>query len=371
MSAYINSLAVAFPNQPVDNDQIEPLLGLIGGRPSKLRNLILGRNGIKTRYYAIDPKNGQQTHNNTQLTAEAVRKLVTSGSPDLLACGTSSPDQIIPNHAVMVHGASGLPACEVVSTAGVCCSSMAALKYAWMAVETGSARDAVVTGSELASSVFRARNFPQSATGQVTANAFRARIPALDALRRGRSPCRRRRDPTAPACRCGSIGSTWSLMPTSWRPACTPVASSGPTAHCKVGEAEDLGQAHAQGYFNLTQDLKVLERSLIPVAFRKSLERVKQRRELTSEGVDWLLVHMSSEFFRTSIAETLTDCGLPMPQDKWFTNLATKGNTGSASCFIMLEELFASGRLKPGDRIVCAVPESARFTFAYMHLTVV
>ena len=60
-----------------------------------------------------------------------------------------------------------------------------------------------------------------------------------------------------------------------------------------------------------------------------------------------------------------------IPQDKWFTNLHSKGNTGSASIYIMLDELFRSGQLRDGQRILCFVPESGRFTGAFMHLTVV
>ena len=60
-----------------------------------------------------------------------------------------------------------------------------------------------------------------------------------------------------------------------------------------------------------------------------------------------------------------------MSPERWFTNLKYKGNTGAASIFIMLDELFKSGKLKAGQRILFMVPESARFTFACMHLTVV
>ncbi|MEG4515746.1 MULTISPECIES: hypothetical protein [unclassified Microcoleus] len=35
----------------------------------------------------------------------------------------------------------------------------------------------------------------------------------------------------------------------------------------------------------------------------------------------------------------------------------------------MLEELFNYGTLQPGQKIFCFVPESARFTTAYMRLT--
>ena len=34
---------------------------------------------------------------------------------------------------------------------------------------------------------------------------------------------------------------------------------------------------------------------------------------------------------------------LRIPCERWFTNLTTKGNTGAASIYIMLEELVASG----------------------------
>jgi 3-oxoacyl-[acyl-carrier-protein] synthase-3 len=65
----------------------------------------------------------------------------------------------MPNHAVMVHGELGVPVREVVATAGVCLSGATALKYGWMAVKSGEARNAVVTGSEIASLVLRAQNY--------------------------------------------------------------------------------------------------------------------------------------------------------------------------------------------------------------------
>jgi 3-oxoacyl-[acyl-carrier-protein] synthase III len=62
--------------------------------------------------------------------------------------------------------------------------------------------------------------------------------------------------------------------------------------------------------------------------------------------------------------------GFVIPQERWFSNLTTKGNTGSASVYIMLEELFHSGKLKAGDRLLCYVPESGRFSTGYILLTV-
>jgi len=63
--------------------------------------------------------------------------------------------------------------------------------------------------------------------------------------------------------------------------------------------------------------------------------------------------------------------GCDIPQDKWFTNLPYKGNTGSASIYIMLEELFNSNKIKKGEKILCYIPESGRFSTAFMLLEVV
>jgi 3-oxoacyl-[acyl-carrier-protein] synthase III len=136
-------------------------------------------------------------------------------------------------------------------------------------------------------------------------------------------------------------------------------------------EIDNFDNAWGDGYFNIAQDVRLLNETILPVALRRSLEHVRQKRQLQADAVDWLLPHLSSYFFRQPIYDTLAEMGFRVPYEKWFTNLETKGNTGSASMYIMLEELCSSGRLKPGDRLLCAVPESARFQFAYMHLTVV
>src|SRR4029077_19368849 len=133
------------------------------GKPSRVRRIILRSNGILTRHYVLDPLTGEPRYNNAQLTAEAVRLLAGDGVSlsqiDLLACGTSSPDQLAPGHAVMVHGELGSVPCEAAAFGGICCRGMGALKYAHMSVATGGARRAVATGSEVVSTQLRAQMF--------------------------------------------------------------------------------------------------------------------------------------------------------------------------------------------------------------------
>src|SRR5580693_8069193 len=133
-TVYITNTSIFMPNEPVSCDEMELYLGYINGKPSKSRKIVLRNNGIKTRYYALT-KEGKPTHTNAQMTALAVKSLF-AGDPgkikalELLSCGTSSPDQMMPSHGVMTHG--WLPetnGVEVVSPSGVCCAGMHAFKY--------------------------------------------------------------------------------------------------------------------------------------------------------------------------------------------------------------------------------------------------
>ena len=101
------------------------------------------------------------------------------------------------------------------------------------------------------------------------------------------------------------------------------------------------------------------------------LETLMKKYGLTGDQIDYYLPHMSSEFFKKQIYEYHNRIGMDLPYEKWFYNLPQVGNVGAASTFLMLEELFHSGRLKKGERILVMVPESARFTYVYIYLTVV
>ena len=164
MPVFINDMAIFMPNTPVSNEEIEAVLGKVDDLASRSRRVVLKTNGIKSRYYAIDRRTGELTHTNTQLSAEAIRRLkpYREFQPDhiqCLCCGTSSPDLLFPGHALMVQGELGMPTCEAVTTAGICISGMLAFKYAYMNIAMGMSENAVAVGSELSSSFMRARFF--------------------------------------------------------------------------------------------------------------------------------------------------------------------------------------------------------------------
>jgi len=93
-------------------------------------------------------------------------------------------------------------------------------------------------------------------------------------------------------------------------------------------------------------------------------------RKIKIQEIDYFLPHLSSEFFRIKVSEALSEANIPIPQEKWFTNLTEVGNVGAASAYLILEELFHSGKLKKGDKLLLMVPESSRFSYAYSLLTV-
>lgn len=60
--------------------------------------------------------------------------------------------------------------------------------------------------------------------------------------------------------------------------------------------------------------------------------------------------HYSSGFFRDRLSDGLKNIGFDIPQEKWFTNLHSKGNTGSASIYIILEEFMRTFPIEHGQK---------------------
>jgi 3-oxoacyl-[acyl-carrier-protein] synthase-3 len=378
---YINRLAAFLPGEPVSNERMEQVLGLVGGRRSRARSVILRSNGIKSRHYAIDPETGQLRYNNAQLTAEAVRALAGGGFDpsqiDLLACGTSTPDQLLPSHAAMVHGELKTPPCEIAGAAGVCVSGMTAFKYAYMAVRAELARNAVATGSELISTFMLGRSFEKESEAKLAELESRGELAfEKDFLRWMLS------DGAGAVLLQGTPNAHGRSLRVDW---IEQVSFANELDVCMYSggekradgtlqgwrEYEDPEQILKQSLFAVKQDVRLLNAHIIRTTVEQGLALVRQRRGIRPGDYAYFLPHYSSGYFRDRVYQGLRNIDFDLPQERWFTNLTSKGNTGSASIYIMLEELFAGGRLEPGQRLLCYIPESGRFSVAYMQLTVV
>jgi 3-oxoacyl-[acyl-carrier-protein] synthase-3 len=379
--AFITATAVALPNAPVDNEAVESVLGLIGGQSSRARRIVLRQNGIKTRHYAIDPATGEPTHTNASLTAEAIRALGGNGfALDDMRClvaGTSLPDQLMPGHGVMVHGElGGNSACEVVTTAGICLSGLTALKSAWLAVRAGDAANAVATGSELSSSVLRAEHF--AAENEARADALKARpwIAFEKDFLRWMLSDGAGAFLVEPQARPGPLNLRIDWIDISSAahrlPACMYAGGERDANGALTGWAKFSPREWAEkSIFAIKQDVKLLDSQVVEATLENPLREVIARRGLKADDIDWFLPHMSSCYFRQPIADGLARAGLPIPFERWFSNLESCGNTGSASMYIMVDALRRGGRLAAGQRLLCFVPESGRFSGGFMSLTVV
>ena len=377
---YINNMATFMPNEAVDNKNMENVLGMIDGKPSLVKRIVLRSNGIKSRYYAIDPKTNETTHSNAQLTAEAIKKLKNNGfnidSSELLACGTTTPDQLLPNHALMVHGETDLKPIEVVSIAGICLSGIVALKYAYTAIKAEEIQSAIATGSENVSSSMRGRNFEPEVKEKVEMlKRDKGLAFEKDFLRWMLSDG------------AGAIGLSNKANENSISLKIEKIFSRSYASEqetCMYGGCEKLKDGTIRGYkeylpqewlknsiFSIKQDVKLLNENIVEYTVKRPLTEMLEKEMFRPEKIDWFLPHYSSEYFKDRLYVGMKEVNCDIPQSKWFTNLSSKGNTGAASIYIMLEELFNSGRLKRGEKLLCYVPESGRFSTAFMLLEVV
>jgi 3-oxoacyl-[acyl-carrier-protein] synthase III len=371
-AAYINSIGKFLPGSPIGNDEMEDYLGRIGGRPSKVKNRILKSNGIQQRYYALDrQQNG--TYSNSQMAAAAVRDALSQvdiepAAIDLLAAGTTWADVVVPGFASMVHGElSELSPLETISTQGVCCTGISALKYAASQVELGRKQNAIAVAAEMPSRLFKHTRFEAE-------DAIRSGKPLpFDTeflrwmLSDGAGALLVRDRPNQ---RGISLKVEWIelISHANAYPVCMSAGAADATQKNWMQYASYLDAAK-DGALNLRQNIRLLD-DVMKLGVAGWLRLIELGRVKPSE-IDWLLCHYSSHFFRGQIVDLLDKAGCMIPEHKWFTNLYTRGNTGCAAIYLMLEELFNSGKLQDGQKIFCFIPESGRFTTAYMMLTVV
>lgn len=377
MNVYITKAAKFLPNKAVSNDGMEKYLGMIDGKPSRARVMILRSNGIQQRYYALD-ENGNPTHTNAEMAANAVRGLLDNGFSmddiDVLACGTATPEQILPSHGVMVHGElGGNRNIEVASLAGSCCAGVDALKYACLSVQVDPTLNAVATASERTSAWMRASYFQKES--ELLAQLDKQPMIAFqkEFLRWMLS------DGAAALLVQSKPSDTEVSLRVDWIEV-TSFANTMETCMYAGAEKDEEGKLHgwasfpmdewlSQSIFSLKQDTRLLSDYIVKLGV-DYLVQLSSKRQFTPEDVDWFLPHLSSVFFKDRILEESARQGFFVLEDKWFFNLPYIGNVGSASAFFMLEELMHSGKLQKGQKILMMVPESARFSYSYAMFTV-
>lgn len=411
--AYITGIGAYLPGGPVCNSELAARLGDGTRRGTALGRQALMANGIRTRHYATDEQ-GRTVLLNEELAAHAARRaLADRGLPvssvRMLATGTTQGDVLVPGFASMVHGRLGGGPMELLSAAGVCASSMAALKAAVSAVRLGEHPVAVAVGSELASRSLAARGpraNPASASAAHSGIADQAPAPADPddsapdvtflrwTLSDGAGAVVVEPEPRPgglslrvdwmhlvshahdhPVCMSAGLGEDRDPRPgNTWldrrdpTPCTEGTASTTRTAATRAAAtgAAGTGAAGTGAIPRLRQDMSALP-ALVDMGVAEYTALVEAGR--IDPATEHILCHYSAEHFREKLLARLREAGHAPDEDRWFTNLHTAGNTGAASIFVMLDA--ARPRLRPGDRVLLVVPESGRFTLAFAQLTCV
>jgi 3-oxoacyl-[acyl-carrier-protein] synthase-3 len=372
---YITKAAKCLPNDAISNDEMEDYLGLINETASKARRLILRNNKIVSRYYAID-KNGKSTHNNAELTNDAIQGLFddrfTAQDMELLSCGTTTPDVLVPSHASMVHGLLKNKTLELNSSSGVCCAGMNALKYGYLSIKSGNTQNAVCAGSEKLSTWMLANKYENEVVNLKNLEEQPILAFKKDFLRwmlsDGAGAFLLENKPN------GAIS-----LKIEWMEAFS-YAFELETCMYAGGEKMENGEIKPwndyspdqwlnESLFAFKQDVKLLDEFIL-VKGSESMGEALSKNNISADEIDFFLPHVSSHYFVDGLSKALAERGMVIPMEKWFMNLANVGNVGAASIYLALEELMNSGKLKKGNKILLSVPESGRFSYAYAYLTV-
>ena len=160
------------------------------------------------------------------------------------------------------------------------------------------------------------------------------------------------------------------VRPASFTPSAGLLAAAGQANIDAEERKADLAHLNeADGALLIRQDVRLLE-NIVKLGVDGYLRLIAEGR-VQADKIDHVLCHYSSHYFRGKIFDMMQRAGVGIAEHKWYSNLYSRGNTGCASIFIMLDEFRRTQPYSVGDTILCMVPESGRFNNAYMQLTVV
>lgn len=370
---YVTATAQCLPGAPIANDEMADYIGRLSPEAERFGRLTLRQNGIRHRHYAIRP-DGTSDWTVAKLAGSAVRSLIDEAGLDkgrigFLATATTQNDMLVPGLASGVHAESGLPPIEVASLQSVCASSMMALKTAALQVAAGEHRAAIVVGAEFSSRYFRPGHYlgtdTMQADGTLPGDAEFLRWTLSDG-----AAGLLIEDRAAP--RGLSLRIDWISLRSfadRFEPCMTGGAVRDADGALRPWSLHESTAAAARaGAFQLRQDVEALHR-MLPVWMGEFMRLVDEGR-IDPLATDWFLCHFSAHSLREEMAKLATRAGCMIPEERWFANIYDKGNVGAAAIFLMIDDLMRSGRLRAGQKIVCAVPESGQCIMAYAGMTV-
>jgi len=271
---------------------------------------IVSRTGIRERrIVAPDEATSDLATRASRVALE--RASVSLGDVDLLIVGTTVPDYLFPSTACITQANLGLT-CPAVDLNAACSGFMYALQYGASAVESGRVDTVLVVGAD---TLTRVIDFTDRATCVLFGDGAGAVV------------LRASEEPGVLATVLGADGTGGEMLK---------LAAGGAKHPCSA-ELTDRRMQYLQ--MNGSEVFKFAVR-VIPAATLQALEQSGH----TVQDVTWLVPHQANKRILDTVEERLG-----IDPARVYSNLEWTGNTSAASIPLALDELYTSGRLRPGD----------------------
>ena len=294
------------PPRRLSNDDMVSMLAARGVETSD--DWIVGRTGIRARHFADDSANC------SDLALIASRAaLEAAGRPardvDLIIVATSTPDMVFPSTACILQSKLGVNGCAAFDLQAVCSGFVYALAVADAMIRAGSARCALVVGSEIFSRIL---DFDDRTTCVLFGDGAGAVV--LEASR----------EPGILACDLHADGRHVGIL-------CVPGTVAG-----GLVSGDPLLKMDGPAVFKLAV-------GVLDSAARAVLAKAGR----TEADLDWLIPHQANIRIMQGTARKLK-----LPLEKLVATVDEHGNTSAASVPLALDVAVRSGRVQPGDTVM-------------------
>ena len=305
----IKSLATYVPPKLLTNADLEKMV-------ETSDEWILQRTGIKQRHIVDE---GVAT---SDLAAEAAKQAIekaglTPDDIDVIIVGTVTPDMLFPSTACLVQAKIGANKAWGFDLSAACSAFTYALTVGSTIVASGGAKNALVIGADVMSSII---DYTDRATCVLFGDGAGAVVLAPSA------------DDSF-----GILDFDHMIDGNGGPALCMPAGGSRmPASHKTVDDRLHYVKQDGQAVF------KFAVRNTGEIC-----ERLLKRNKLTGEDVDLFVSHQANKRIILSAAEKIG-----MPEEKVVINIDKFGNTTAATIPLALNDAVESGRLKKGDLIL-------------------
>jgi 3-oxoacyl-[acyl-carrier-protein] synthase-3 len=290
----------ALPRREVTNDELAATLETSDA-------WIVERTGIRSRHVAGE---GETT---ATLAADAARRAldhaaVPTSDIDLIVLATATPDQTFPSSATKVQAMLGIDDCIAFDVHAVCTGFLYALSVADSMLRSGTAKKALVIGSETFSRIL---DWEDRSTCVLFGDGAGALVLAAEQTEAGILATRLHAD-----------GRHNDLL----------FVDGGPSTTGTVGKLRMKGR-------------EVFRHAVVNLA--AVLSEVLEAAGLTAADVDWVVPHQANARILDATAKKLG-----LPADKIVVTVDRHANTSAASVPLAFDTAVKDGRIRRGDIVV-------------------